>query len=62
MESGWFAGKARFPRLRRRPKCKARRLGMDNIYRNLILFLLTGVGVAFMLWFLWNFYQAGRKR
>jgi hypothetical protein len=35
---------------------------MDGYYSDLLLFVLVGIAEGFMLWFLWNFHKAGRKR
>jgi hypothetical protein len=35
---------------------------MGISYRDLFLIIPLGLAEAFMLWVLWNFHQAGRKR
>ena len=35
---------------------------MGSTYRDLLFFILFGLAEAFMIWALWNFYKAERKR
>jgi hypothetical protein len=37
-------------------------LAVGGNYRDALLFILMALSVAFMLWVLWNFHKAGRKR
>jgi len=35
---------------------------MGSTYSDSLFFILIALSVAFMLWVLWNFHKAGRKR
>ena len=35
---------------------------MNDVYRGMLLFIPGTFAVAIMLWFLWNFVKAGRRR
>jgi hypothetical protein len=35
---------------------------MSGTERDLILYILLGLAEAFLLWVLWNFWKAGKRR